>query len=216
MKLRRERETWFLAHSRSSINIYTNACFSSNHVSLSLPLLYILFWSLDTLIKENRREKTPWRADATVFVSCSPWRCQCICTWWCHGHQLTWSRALRDLIEGPLLITVGISPIPRSIRAPLVAQSVKNPPAMWETWVQFLGWDDPWRREWLPTPVFWPGEFHGQRSLTGCSPWGLKELDTSEWLSQDLLQSELFASRVSKSCVVFRNVSSLSSKHVYT
>ena len=24
-----------------------------------------------------------------------------------------------------------------------------------------LGWEDPWRREWLPTPVFWPGEFHG-------------------------------------------------------
>ena len=48
------------------------------------------FCSLDTLIKENLREKTPWRIDATVFASCSPWRCQlCICTWWCHGHQLT-------------------------------------------------------------------------------------------------------------------------------
>ena len=30
----------------------------------------------------------------------------------------------------------------------------------------------PWKREWLPTPVFWPGEFHGQRSLVGYSPWG--------------------------------------------
>ena len=30
----------------------------------------------------------------------------------------------------------------------------------------------PWRREWLPTPVFLPGEFHGQRSLEGYSPWG--------------------------------------------
>ena len=29
----------------------------------------------------------------------------------------------------------------------------------------------PWRREWLPTPVFLPGEFHGQRSLEGYSPW---------------------------------------------
>ena len=43
----------------------------------------------------------------------------------------------------------------------LVAQLVKNPPAMQETWVQSLGWEDPWRRERLPTPVFWPGEFHG-------------------------------------------------------
>ena len=32
----------------------------------------------------------------------------------------------------------------------------------------------PWRREWLPTPVFWPGEFHGQRSRAGYSPWGRK------------------------------------------
>ena len=47
----------------------------------------------------------------------------------------------------------------------------------------------PWRREWLPTPVFLPGEFHGQRSLVGYSPWGCKELDTSEQLS--LLPSSL-------------------------
>ena len=38
----------------------------------------------------------------------------------------------------------------------------------------------PWRREWLPTPVFLPGEFHGQRSLAGHSPWGLKESDSTE------------------------------------
>ncbi|KAB0347365.1 hypothetical protein FD754_012222 [Muntiacus muntjak] len=38
----------------------------------------------------------------------------------------------------------------------------------------------PWRRAWQPTPVFLPGESHGQRSLEGCSPWGLKELDTTE------------------------------------
>ena len=34
----------------------------------------------------------------------------------------------------------------------------------------------PWRRKWLPTPVFLPGEFHRQRSLVGYSPWGHKEL----------------------------------------
>ena len=37
-----------------------------------------------------------------------------------------------------------------------------------------------WRREWQPTPVFLPGESHGQRSLAGYSPWGAKELDTTE------------------------------------
>ena len=35
----------------------------------------------------------------------------------------------------------------------------------------------PWRRAWKPTPVFLPGESHGQRSLAGYSPWGCKELD---------------------------------------
>ena len=41
---------------------------------------------------------------------------------------------------------------------------------MQETWVQFLGWEDPWRRKWQPTSVFLPGESHGQRSLAGYSP----------------------------------------------
>ena len=38
----------------------------------------------------------------------------------------------------------------------------------------------PWRRKWQPTPVFLPGESHGQRSLVGCSPWGSK---SRTWLS---------------------------------
>ena len=44
----------------------------------------------------------------------------------------------------------------------------------------------PWRRERLPTPVFWPGEFHGQRSLAACSPWGCKELAMIKRLSLSL------------------------------
>ena len=38
----------------------------------------------------------------------------------------------------------------------------------------------PWRREQLPAPIFWPGEFHGQRSLAGYCPKGRKESDTTE------------------------------------
>ena len=63
---------------------------------------------------------------------------------------------------------------------------VKNPPAMQETQemrVWSLGWEDPWRRAWQPTPVFLPGECHRQRSLAGYSPWGQKESDTTEWLT---------------------------------
>ena len=67
--------------------------------------------------------------------------------------------------------------------ASLVAQMIKNLPAMQETQVRSLGQEDPWRREWQPTSVLLPGEFYGQRSLEGYSPWGHKELDTTEWLS---------------------------------
>ena len=41
----------------------------------------------------------------------------------------------------------------------------------------------PWRRAWQPTPVFLPGEVHGQGSLEGYGPGGRKELDMTEWLS---------------------------------
>ena len=54
-----------------------------------------------------------------------------------------------------------------SMWASLVAQTVKNLPAMQETQVQSLGWEYPLERKWQPTPVFLPGEFHGQRSLVG-------------------------------------------------
>ena len=47
----------------------------------------------------------------------------------------------------------------------------------------------PWRREWLPTPVFLLGEVHGQRSLAGYSPWGCKELDTTEPLTLSLFHT---------------------------
>ena len=41
----------------------------------------------------------------------------------------------------------------------------------------------PWRREWLPTPVFLSREFHGQRTLAGYNPWGRKESDRTEQLT---------------------------------
>ena len=62
--------------------------------------------------------------------------------------------------------------------ASLVAQLVKNPPAMQEIWVDPWVRKSPWRRERLPTPVFWPGELHGLYS-----PWGHKESDMTEGLS---------------------------------
>ena len=48
-----------------------------------------------------------------------------------------------------------------------------------DPWVRKI----PWRRKWLPTPVFLPKEFHGQRSLESYSPWGRTESDTIEQVS---------------------------------
>ena len=62
-----------------------------------------------------------------------------------------------------------------------MAQVVKNLLAMQER-PEFDPWMGkiPWRREWPPTPVFLPGEFHGQRSLVGYSPWGCRESNMTE------------------------------------
>ena len=67
--------------------------------------------------------------------------------------------------------------------ASVVAQTVENLPAMQETrfdpWVGKI----PWKRKWLPSPVFLPGKFHVQKSLAGYSPWGYKESDMTEQLT---------------------------------
>ena len=60
---------------------------------------------------------------------------------------------------------------------------VKNLPAMRKPWFNPWVRKIPCRREWLPTPVFWPGKYHEQRSLVGYSPWGCKESDTTEQLT---------------------------------
>ena len=41
----------------------------------------------------------------------------------------------------------------------------------------------PWSRKWQPTPVFWPGQSHEQRSLADYSPWGCEESDMTEQLN---------------------------------
>ena len=101
----------------------------------------------------------------------------CICTWKCRWKKwtltytshntkvnLTWimdtnTKAKTNFLEEKLEYLW----LRESKGASLVSQLVKNLLAMWETWVRNI----PWRRERLPIPVFWAGEFHGL-----CSPWG--------------------------------------------
>ena len=78
-------------------------------------------------------------------------------------------------------------------KASLEAQMVKKLPAMQKTRVRFLGQEDTLRKGmathsnilffFFSTPVFLPGESHGQRSLVGDSPWGGKGSDATEWLT---------------------------------
>ena len=62
----------------------------------------------------------------------------------------------------------------------LLAQMVKNLLAVKKTWVQYLSQEDPLKKEMAIHSRFLPGEFHGQRSPVGYSPWGNKEWDTTD------------------------------------
>ena len=76
------------------------------------------------------------------------------------------------------------------IRASLVAQAVKNLPAMQETWVPSLGQEDSLEKGMATHSVVLLGESHGQRSLVGYSPSGRKESDTTERLTLSLEESD--------------------------
>ena len=100
-----------------------------------------------------------------------------------HGHPYLVSHLRgNDFSFSPLRImfAVGLFYVAFNILcwAFLEAQLVKNPPAIWVTWVRKI----PWRRKRLLTPVLWPGEFPGLYS-----PWGHKESDNTEQFSLSLI-----------------------------
>ena len=66
-----------------------------------------------------------------------------------------------------------------SLVAQIVSIYLQRMRPVFDPWVEEI----PWRREWQPTPVCWPGESHGQRSLEGNSPWGHKQSDRPEQLT---------------------------------
>ena len=104
-----------------------------------------------------------------VSMNSSPWKCPWLNLW---NHLISTATGTRKKMKRCHALV---------LRASLVAQLVKNPPAIWEAWgLRFDSWIGkiPWRMEWLLTPVFWPGKFHGLYS-----PWGHKESDITEWLS---------------------------------
>ena len=72
------------------------------------------------------------------------------------GFSLLWDSGVQSLI-GELRSHKPHSMV-KNKWAPLVAQLVKNPPAMWETWGRSLGWEDPLEKGTATHPVFWPDQ----------------------------------------------------------
>ena len=82
--------------------------------------------------------------------------------------------------EKKVLLSLMVFPSGSAVKNPLVMQETQ------ETQVQSWGEEDPRRRKWQFTPVFFPGESHGQRSLAGYSPQDHKESDTTEETDPEL------------------------------
>ena len=92
------------------------------------------------------------------------------------------SLSLPILNQSKHLPNIHIIVSPSPFWASLMAQMVKNPPAMQETWVLSLGWEDLLEKEWRPTPVFWPAE------SMDWTAHGVAELDMTERLSLSLVE----------------------------
>ena len=85
---------------------------------------------------------------------------------------------------------------------------VKNLPAVQETWVQSLGWEDPLEKEMVTHSSILPGGSHGQRSLVGYSPWSCTKLDKTEQLTLPCVSPSKVQS---VSCLFYMQFSSVQS-----
>ena len=93
--------------------------------------------------------------------------------WWATVHRVAKSRTRLNLAAA------AAGGLPRWLSSKESAcRRSKCRTCRFDSWVG----KSPWRRKWQPTPVFLPGESHGQRSLVGYSPQGRKESDTTERL----------------------------------
>ena len=85
-----------------------------------------------------------------------------------------------------------------------MAQTAKNPPSMRETWVRPLGWKDLWKEGMATQLQYSCLETHqGHRGLVGYSPWGHKELDTTEQLSIAIPPKYLKAMKIKQIYEIF-------------
>ena len=126
-------------------------------------------------------------------------KCSCKCSYnhllwgrWCPAPQprcflsFRWTRLYSLVVGHYSANTIGVT---YSKWASLVAQKVKNLPAVQETWVRSLVWEDPLEKGMATHSSILAWKSHGQRNLEGYSPWGGKETDVSERLSLSLSYS---------------------------
>ena len=111
-----------------------------------------------------------------------------------HIHTL---QSLCVLAQWELMIIKATSILPRTwhFTYVIVFHSHNNPKRKvlslsFENWQTKVSWIQKilWRQEWIPSPVFLPGEFHGQRSLAGYSPWGFRV--GHDWMTKHKLRLE--------------------------
>ena len=107
-------------------------------------------WHGEDCLLPSRRPWVTYLLSAFVYRRYY-WKAGGVFRWW--WHSVCGCYTLRNLLE----------------RTSLVTQTVNNLPALQETWVRFLGQEDPLEKG-KATPVFLPGDFHGQRNLVGYSP----------------------------------------------
>ena len=95
-----------------------------------------------------------------------------------HKWELAWGSSFANFALSHYALNRGSSSFPSVSDSKESACQCRRP-----AWVWSLGQEDPWRKKWQPTP-FLTGEFHCQWSLASYSPWGRKELDMVEQITQ--------------------------------
>ena len=156
-----------------SVTPWTAACHTSLSFPISRSLLQLM--SIETVMPSNRlilcHPLLLFSVSPSIRVFPSE---SALCIMWPKYWSFSFSISPSNEYSG-LISTGERIGLPTPVFwASLVAQLVKNPPAMQASWVRSLV-GKIGRRERLPTPVVWPGEFHGLYSL-----WGCKESDMTE------------------------------------
>ena len=138
-------------------------------ITIIQSLQWCLSWSR---IRLQCRRKWKWKWSRSV-MSDSLRPHGLLCPWDFPGKNT--GMGCYFLLQG-IFPTQGLKPGLPHCRQTLYCLSHQEPG--FNSWVRKI----PWRRKWQPTPVFLPGKSHGWRNLVGYSPWGHKELDTTERL----------------------------------